>query len=80
MRLRAEFTTEPFEGEGEPPRHATASAEVLRASGLACDFGPFGTTTAGPADEVAEAVARVLRAAFAHGAERITLQVERADG
>jgi uncharacterized protein YqgV (UPF0045/DUF77 family) len=80
MRLNAEFTTEPFHGEGEPPRHATGPAEVLRSRGPACELGPFGTTTSGTLDELADAIALVLRAAFDHGADRITLQVERADG
>ncbi len=84
MRLRVEFTTEPFQGtfdgEGEPPAHVTASLDALRAAGVEADFGPFGTAASGDSEAVYAAVVAVLRAAFAHGAERVTLQVEQPDG
>ncbi len=76
MRLVAEFTTEPFRGEGEPPAHAVAAFEAGRAAGLECDFGPFGSTIAGDADEVVLALGDVLRAALAHNASAVTLRVE----
>jgi uncharacterized protein YqgV (UPF0045/DUF77 family) len=75
MRVVAEFTTEPFEGEGEPPPHATAALAAARAADLECDFGPLGTTVAGDADAVLPALADVMRAALSHGASRITVQV-----
>jgi uncharacterized protein YqgV (UPF0045/DUF77 family) len=77
MRVVAEFTTEPFVGEGEPPTHATAALEAAKAAGLECDFGPLGTSVAGDADDVVYALGDVLRAALSHGATRVTLQVER---
>ena len=80
MRLVAEFTTEPFHGEGEPPAHAFAALEAAEDAGLDCEFGPLGTTVRGDADEVVRALADVLRAALAHGATRVTLQVEPVDG
>lgn len=80
MRLVAEFTTEPFHGEEEPPRHAVAALEAAEGAGLECEFGPLGTTVRGDADDVVHALADVLRAALAHGATRVTLQVEPADG
>lgn len=80
MRLRAEFTTEPFDVEGEPPPHVTASLEAVRAAGLDADFGPFGTAFSGPDDAVVDAVGAVVRAAVEQGATRVTLQVERGDG
>lgn len=80
MRLVAEFTTEPFHGEGEPPTHARAALEAAEAAGLDCEFGPLGTTVRGDADEVVRALTDVLRAALAHGASRVTLQVEPVDG
>ena len=80
MRLRAEFTTEPFDVEGEPPEHVRAALEAAEAAGLVTDFGPFGTTLAGAEEAVHEAVGAVLRAAFAHGATRVTMQVEQTDG
>ena len=79
MRLIAEFTTEPFVGEGDPPPHATAALRAAEEAGLECDFGPLGTSVSGAQDEVLPALAQVLAAAFANGATRLTLQVERAD-
>lgn len=79
MRVVAEFTTEPFHGEGEPPPHATSAFEALRATGVECDFGPLGTSVTGQGDEVLDAVHAALAAAFAHGAERATLQLRRED-
>lgn len=79
MRLVAEFTTEPFEGEGEVPEHARAALEAVRGAGLASDFGPLGTTVRGEGEEVLDALAAVLRTALAHGATRVTVQVEQAD-
>lgn len=80
MRLVAEFTTEPFHGEGAPPGHAVAALEAAEDAGLDCEFGPLGTTVRGDADEVVRALGDVLRAALAHGASRVTLQVEPVDG
>lgn len=79
MRLVAEFTTEPFHGEGAPPPHAVAALEAAQDAGLDCEFGPLGTSVRGDADDVVHALADVLRAALAHGATRVTLQVEPAD-
>ena len=79
VRVRAEFTTEPFHGEGEPPAHVAAAAEPLADAGLAPDLGPLGTAVAGSADAVLPAVAKAMEAAFASGATRFTLQVERVD-
>lgn len=80
MRLSAEFTTEPFDVEGEPPEHVQAALEVVRAAGLEADFGPFGTAVSGEAEAVYDVVGGVVRAAMATGASRITLQIERTDG
>jgi uncharacterized protein YqgV (UPF0045/DUF77 family) len=77
MRLVAEFTTEPFHGEGAVPAHAEAALRAAEAAELACDFGPLGTTVRGEGDDVVHALADVLRAALAHGATRVTVQVER---
>jgi uncharacterized protein YqgV (UPF0045/DUF77 family) len=75
MNLNAEFTTEPFRGEGEPPAHAVAARESLRASGLEPEFGPLGTAVSGDREAVLPALAAVLTAALDAGAHRITLQV-----
>lgn len=80
MRLRAEFTTEPFHGEGDPPAHVTAALDAVRTAGLEAELGPFGTAVTGDEDSVYDALPSLLRAAIEHGATRVTLQVERADG
>ncbi|MGH3425193.1 MAG: thiamine-binding protein [Nocardioidaceae bacterium] len=79
MRLVAEFTTEPFEGEGEPPPHATEALEVALRSGLECDFGPLGTSVRGESADLFGAIGEILSTAFGQGATRVTLQVERDD-
>jgi len=75
MRLEAEFTTEPFHGEGEPPAHATAALEAARAAGLDCEFGPLGTSVRGERSALLAALSGVVDAALEHGADRVTLQV-----
>ncbi len=47
MRVRAEFTTEPFHGEGPIPEHVTAAAAPLTTAGLAPELGPLGTSVEG---------------------------------
>jgi uncharacterized protein YqgV (UPF0045/DUF77 family) len=75
MRLRLEFTTEPFDLE-EPPAHAVAAREVVESGVLdAVDVGPFGNTAEGSEDAVVEAVGEVLRRTLAAGATRVSLQV-----
>lgn len=80
MRLVAEFTTEPFRGEGRPPDHARAALAVAEDAGLECDFGPLGTSVHGDADVVLEALTGVMREALACGATRVTLAVSPASG
>ncbi|MBZ6472681.1 thiamine-binding protein [Streptomyces griseocarneus] len=83
MRLKLEFTTEPFDLD-EPPPHAVAAREAVRDAGLdAVDVGPFGTSAEGRAEAVLGAVDELLRAAVAAGATRVSLQVnvlDAADG
>ncbi len=79
MRVRAEFTTEPFSGEGEPPEHVTHAAALLTEAGLDADLGPFGTAVVGDARIVLPTLSDVATAAFSSGATRFTLQVERVD-
>jgi uncharacterized protein YqgV (UPF0045/DUF77 family) len=80
MRVRAEFTTEPFVGETERPEHVTHSAALLTEAGLDADLGPFGTSVEGEDRILLPALTNVLAAALASGATRITLQLERVDG
>ncbi|WP_193776601.1 hypothetical protein [Streptomyces sp. E2N166] len=75
MRLRVEFTTEPFDLE-EAPAHAVVAREVVEAAELdEVDVGPFGNTAAGDADAVLTAVDALLRRSLEAGATRISLQV-----
>jgi uncharacterized protein YqgV (UPF0045/DUF77 family) len=74
MRVRVEFTTEPFHGEDDQlPPHVTVSADALRHAGLSPDLGPLGTSVEGDADVVVDAVAVALKEALSHGATRVTL-------
>ncbi|MFF0758761.1 MULTISPECIES: hypothetical protein [unclassified Streptomyces] len=75
MRLRVEFTTEPFDLD-EAPAHALVAREVLGSAELdAVDVGPFGNTAEGGADVVLDAVGAMLRKSLEAGATRISLQV-----
>ncbi|MBA6438801.1 MULTISPECIES: hypothetical protein [Streptomyces] len=75
MRLRVEFTTEPFDLDEVPP-HAVAARETVQAAPLdAVDVGPFGNTAEGGREAVLEAVDRLLRSSLEAGATRISLQV-----
>ncbi|MDN0200711.1 hypothetical protein [Streptomyces sp. S.PNR 29] len=75
MRLKVEFTTEPFDLD-EAPAHALVAREVIEAADLdAVDVGPFGNTAEGRADAVLGAVDAVLRKTLEAGATRISLQV-----
>ncbi|GHG88185.1 hypothetical protein [Streptomyces lanatus] len=75
MRLRVEFTTEPFDLD-EAPAHALAAREVIEAAELdAVDVGPFGNTAEGGTDAVLTAVDALLHKALEAGATRISLQV-----
>ncbi|MFJ9034390.1 hypothetical protein ACIRQP_39300 [Streptomyces sp. NPDC102274] len=75
MRLRVEFTTEPFDLD-EAPAHALVAREVVEGAELdAVDVGPFGNTAEGGADAVLGAVGALLRRSLAAGATRVSLQV-----
>lgn len=76
MRVRAEFTTEPFHGEGEPPEHVVATATPLLDAGLVPDIGPLGTSVEGDAETVVSALTEAIREALAQGATRFTLQID----
>ncbi|MEU9594794.1 thiamine-binding protein [Streptomyces sp. NPDC048219] len=75
MRLKVEFTTEPFDLD-EAPAHAVVAREVVEAAELdEVDVGPFGNTAEGRADAVLDAVNALLRRSLEAGATRISLQV-----
>jgi len=73
--VRLEFTVEPFH-DGDPGPHVLAALDAARAAGLDVAFGPFGTAGVGSTEVVAAALGPITRAAYAHGATRITFQVE----
>lgn len=79
MELEAEFTSEPFQGEGEPPAHALKARDAADKAGLTTDFGPLGTTVRGDADALLGALSGIARAAIDGGATRLTLQLRRTD-
>nr|WP_197972352.1 MULTISPECIES: hypothetical protein [Streptomyces] len=75
VRLKVEFTTEPFDLD-EAPAHALVAREVIEAAELdAVDVGPFGNTAEGTADAVLTAVDALLRRTLQAGATRVSLQV-----
>ncbi|MFD6416590.1 hypothetical protein [Streptomyces sp. NPDC060194] len=75
MRLRVEFTTEPFDLD-EAPAHAVVAREVIQDAALdAVDVGPFGNSAEGSPDDVIGAVEALLRRTVAAGATRVSLQV-----
>lgn len=75
MRLRVEFTTEPFDLD-EAPAHAVAARRVVQEAELdTVDVGPFGTTAEGRADALLAAVGELLRTSLEAGATRVSLQV-----
>jgi len=75
VRLRVEFTTEPFDLD-EAPAHALVAREVIEGAELdAVDVGPFGNTAEGGADAVLGAVDALLRRTLEAGATRISLQL-----
>ncbi|QMU68698.1 thiamine-binding protein [Streptacidiphilus sp. P02-A3a] len=74
MRLKVEFTTEPFELDGFP-EHARTARRVVDEAGLRVDVGPFGTSAEGEQAQTLAAIGRLLEETLAHGATRISLQV-----
>ncbi len=75
---RTEVLVEPFR-ENDPGPHVTAAIDVLAAAGLSPDMGPFATETLGDLDTTIEAVAGLLRASFAAGADAVQVRIERVD-
>lgn len=75
VRLKVEFTTEPFDLD-EAPRHAVVAREIVQNAELeAVDVGPFGNTVEGEADDVLDVVRAVLHHTLEAGATRVSLQV-----
>ncbi|QWF82913.1 helix-turn-helix domain-containing protein [Amycolatopsis sp. CA-230715] len=79
MELHAEFTSEPFRGEGPPPEHAVLACEAAERAGLRTDFGPLGTAADGEHDAVLDALPSIVRAALDGGATQVTLRLNTGD-
>ncbi|GAA0714302.1 thiamine-binding protein [Dactylosporangium roseum] len=75
MRVRAEFTSEPFT-IGATPAHATAALGIVEQSGLRHEFGPFGTSVWGDSTELIPLLSAVVETVLAQGGTRLTLLVE----
>lgn len=76
--LRAEFTVEPFV-EGQPGPHVRAAVAAVEARGFVVEFGPFATSFSGDDSEVASALHALVGEAYAHGATRVAIHVERVE-
>lgn len=74
---RVEFTIEPF-NEGQPGRHVTAPADMLRGMGVNVEIGPFGSSCVVADERASEIVATVVRIALEHGASHVNVDVEAA--
>jgi uncharacterized protein YqgV (UPF0045/DUF77 family) len=78
-KVRLEFTVEPF-ADGRPGPHVMAAVDAVAGRGLAVDMGPFSTSADVDDGAAPDAVGALLRAAFAEGATRVSVQVTRLDG
>jgi uncharacterized protein YqgV (UPF0045/DUF77 family) len=72
--LAAEFLVEPFT-EGSPGDHVQAAVDAFVGRGLDVELGPFASISSGDPDEVAAAVADMIRASMAAGATSIRVHV-----
>ena len=72
--LTVEFTIEPFI-EGAPGAQVTAAVAAVEKRGLIVEFGPFGSSFSVPKAELPEAVADLMRAAYANGATFVSVDV-----
>ena len=72
--LTVEFTIEPFI-EGSPGAHVTAAVAAVEKRGLIVEFGPFGSSFSVPKSELPEAIADLMRAAYANGATFVSVDV-----
>jgi uncharacterized protein YqgV (UPF0045/DUF77 family) len=75
---RVEFTVEPFV-EGRPGPHVTAAIDAARALGHEVEVGPFGSGCEVSSEAAADAVAAIVRAAIANGADHVNVDIQRID-
>lgn len=74
--LRAEFTVEPFV-EGHPGPHVLAAVAAVEELGFAVEFGPFASEFSGDDPRVCAAISALVREAYAQGATRVSVQIEK---
>jgi uncharacterized protein YqgV (UPF0045/DUF77 family) len=72
-----EVLVEPFR-ENDPGPHVSAVVAAASAAGLSAEMGPFATTVDGDVDQLAGAVADMIRAGFAEGATALQIRIETA--
>lgn len=70
-----EILVEPFR-ENDPGPHVAAVIDTATAAGLEPDMGPFATSIEGDVDQLAGAVADMIRAGFANGATALQIRIE----
>ncbi len=76
--LRAEFTVEPFV-EGQPGPHVREAVTSVESLGFTVVFGPFASEFSGEDSAVIEAIEALVRSAYAHGATRVAVHIERVE-
>jgi uncharacterized protein YqgV (UPF0045/DUF77 family) len=76
LRIKVEFTVEPFV-EGGPGPHVRAALDQVRARGLQVEIGPFANTMDGEHHQLLKAIEPLVTAALANGATAITFGVSR---
>jgi uncharacterized protein YqgV (UPF0045/DUF77 family) len=72
--LNVEFTIEPFV-EGSPGAHVTAAVAAVERCGLSVEFGPFGSSFSVTKEQLPEAIAELMRAAYGNGATYVSVDV-----
>ncbi|MFE6776249.1 hypothetical protein [Streptomyces sp. NPDC057702] len=76
MRLRVEFTTEPFDLD-QRPAHALVAQEVVREADRGrVDVGPFGDTVEGRPEAVLATVDTLVRGSLKAGATRVSVRAD----
>ncbi|MFT7597792.1 MAG: hypothetical protein ACI8TP_000712 [Acidimicrobiales bacterium] len=73
---RLELLIEPF-AENAPGLHVTAAIDILEATGLAVEMGPFSTTVDGHLDQLTALAPQIFTAAFSAGATSVQMLLER---
>lgn len=73
--VKVEFTIEPFV-DGDPPVRVTATVEALEQLGITVEIGPFGSSFTVSEDLIGEAMATLVRVAYANGATHVVLNTE----